>query len=391
MSWPMVPLGDLCSVASGGTPTRTNPNYYGGEIPWVKIGDMVQGIVSKTEESITRDALENSSAKVFQKGTLLLSIFATVGRTAILGIDAATNQAIAGITPNNAVLDINYLRHFLDSSVQDLLKRSRGVAQVNINLSILKSILVPLPPMEEQRRIAGILDKAEELRAKRRATLALLNHLPQAIFLEMFGDPVTNPRALPQMPIRDIGRVITGNTPSRACLENFGSAIEWIKSDNLNTTDYFVSKAEEGLSERGRSVGRCAPADSILVTCIAGSPQCIGNAGMADREVAFNQQINALIPAMGNPHFLYAQMVVGKKLIQNASTASMKGMVSKGRFEQILLLFPAVTLQHEFGRFAEVALKQKQALVNSQTRIDSLCTALQRRAFGGPHMSEVGK
>lgn len=212
MTWPAVSLGELCSVASGGTPSRTRPSYYGSDIPWVKISDMLQGTITHTDEHITREGLANSSAKVFPKGTLLLSIFATVGRTAILGIDAATNQAIAGITPDSKRLDLVFLRHYLDASVPELIKQSRGVAQVNINLSILKSHPIPLPPLDEQRRIAAMLDKAEELHAKRRAAIALLDQLPQAIFLEMFGDPFANPMNWPVEPLIrhvDVRRPIT--------------------------------------------------------------------------------------------------------------------------------------------------------------------------------------
>jgi type I restriction enzyme S subunit len=192
--WSEVALGDVCDVSSGGTPARSHPENFGGDVPWVKIGDMLQGRITATEECISREGLATSSAKLFPAGTVLLSIFATIGRTAILGIDAATNQAVAGIVPTTDSLDTSYLRRFLDSSAASLARTGRGVAQANINLSILRTHRVPLPPIEEQRRIAAVLDQADELRAKRRATLALLDTLTESIFLDMFGDPVTASR-----------------------------------------------------------------------------------------------------------------------------------------------------------------------------------------------------
>ena len=95
-----VRLGDICRTASGGTPSRTNAGYYGGVIPWVKSGELPDGIVSSIEETITEVGLKNSSAKVFPKGTVLLALYgATVGKVGILPCDAATNQAVCAIFP----------------------------------------------------------------------------------------------------------------------------------------------------------------------------------------------------------------------------------------------------------------------------------------------------
>jgi type I restriction enzyme S subunit len=257
------------------------------------------------------------------------------------------------------------------------------VNQATVGRESFLALRIPLPPLEEQRRIADMLDRAEVLRTKRRASLAQLGILTHALFLDLFGDPATNPKGWPVMPIGEIGTVITGNTPSRERPENFGNAIEWIKSDNINTPHYYLTKADEGLSESGKAVARIAPPQSILVTCIAGSPDCIGNAAMTDREVAFNQQINALVPHQGDPHFLYAQILVGKRLIQEASTAAMKGMVNKSRFERILLPFPPLALQHEFANRVVAIEKLRNVYHASLANLDSLFATLQYRAFQG--------
>ena len=199
----------------------------------------------------------------------------------------------------------------------------------------------------------------------------------------MFGDPATNSKHWEQKIIKDIGEVITGNTPSRANLEFYGTAVEWIKSDNINTPHYYLTQAEEGLSELGKTVARIAPSGSILVTCIAGSPSCIGNAAIVDREVAFNQQINALVPYKDDVNFLFVQILIAKKLIQNASTASMKGMVNKSKFEQIELLSPPLPLQKEFSQRVEVVEELKTTHRASLTELQALFASLQHRAFRG--------
>jgi type I restriction enzyme, S subunit len=213
--------------------------------------------------------------------------------------------------------------------------------------------------------------------------LAQLDNLTQALFLEMFGDPMSNPKGWTVKPISLLGKVVTGSTPSREVPEYYGDSVEWIKSDNINTPHYYLTKATEGLSEAGKAVGRVVPPNSILVTCIAGSPECIGNAAMADREVSFNQQINAFIPTELDAHFAYAQIIVGKKLIQNASTNGMKGMVSKSRFEAIEFMAPPRPLQQTFATRIQAIESLKTTHRTALTELDALFASLQQRAFAG--------
>jgi type I restriction enzyme S subunit len=290
------------------------------------------------------------------------------------------------IRPRPDKLDPRFLLHFLRVPffrIQGERRMTGSAGQRRVPANFLSTFDIPLPPLLLQRRIAEVLDKAEALRAKRRAALAQLDSLTKSLFLDLFGDPATNPKGWPTKPLGEIGKVITGNTPPRSNPNYYGKHIEWIKSDNINTPHYYLTKATEGLSESGKSIARTVPAGSILITCIAGSPECIGNASMTDREVAFNQQINAFIPDKEDAHFIYAQMIVGKRLIQEASTAGMKGMVSKGRFEQILFPLPPISLQREFARRVAAVEKLKTAQRAALTELDALFASLQHRAFRG--------
>ena len=163
----MARLGDICEIQSGGTPARSNSSYWdGGTIPWVKISDIRSKCLQNTEEFITENGLQTSSAKIYPKGTILYSIFATIGDTCILDIDATTNQAIAGLTIKNDNVYREYLYYYLVSLKSEINSLGRGVAQNNINMSILRNLSVPLPPLEEQRKIAAVLDQVSALIAK---------------------------------------------------------------------------------------------------------------------------------------------------------------------------------------------------------------------------------
>lgn len=293
---------------------------------------------------------------------------------------------ISVLRPDRRKVDPRFLFHWFASERIQALLRSFGQKTTNIsnlNFERTLNLELALPPLCEQRRIAEVLDRADALRAKRRAAQVQLEGLAQSIFLEMFGDPLKNPLHWPVRQIGEIGKVATGNTPPRSNPEFYGAHIEWIKSDNINSPDDYLTRASEGLSEAGARLGRIAPVGSILVTCIAGSPDCIGNAAIADRPVAFNQQINALIPQLADTRFLYVQLLVGKKLIQQASTTGMKGIVSKSRFEAIKILVPPLALQREFARRVEAVERMKAAQRASVAELDALFASLQHRAFRG--------
>jgi type I restriction enzyme S subunit len=156
--WVEVELGTVCFTTSGGTPSRRNNEFYNGSIPWVKSGELDKGIIYNTEEKISDEAIKKSSAKVFPKDTLLIALYgATIGKLAFLGVDAATNQAICGIYKSQA-LESKYLYHFLLNRRQKLISQGTGGAQPNISQTILKKLVVPLPPLTIQRTIVAKIE-----------------------------------------------------------------------------------------------------------------------------------------------------------------------------------------------------------------------------------------
>lgn len=188
-----VKLGDVCIIQSGGTPSRSNLDYWkNGTISWVKISDIKDKYLNFTEEYITYEGLKNSSAKIFSKGTILYTIFATLGEVSILNIEAATNQAIAGIKLVDENVYNDFLYYYLVSKKEEVNNRGRGVAQNNINLSMLKNIEIEMPNLEKQRKIANVLDKVNKIINKRQQQLKKIDELVKSRFIEMFGDPLKN-------------------------------------------------------------------------------------------------------------------------------------------------------------------------------------------------------
>lgn len=154
--WPMVKLGELGKWAAGGTPSRLKAEYFGGIIPWASIADLNDGFVSMTMESITELGLQNSSAKIYPKGSILIAMYGSIGKLGINVVPMASNQAIACFMPNET-LERDYAFWALYSLRSELIMIGRGGTQKNIGQGILKEQKIPLPPLGEQKRIAEIL------------------------------------------------------------------------------------------------------------------------------------------------------------------------------------------------------------------------------------------
>jgi type I restriction enzyme S subunit len=157
--WKRVRLGEIAKTSSGGTPSRGVPAYYDGDIPWVKSGELGDSTVYDTQERITRAALASSSAKLFPKGTLCIALYgATVGKLGILGVAAATNQAVCGIFLPPEI-DTRFAYRYLESRRRDLVEMGKGGAQSNISQQIIRELDFPFPPLPTQRSIVAEIEK----------------------------------------------------------------------------------------------------------------------------------------------------------------------------------------------------------------------------------------
>jgi type I restriction enzyme, S subunit len=156
--WPIVPLGNIACVSSGGTPSRKIPAYWSGDIPWITTSLIDFNEIHAAEEFITTEGVMKSSAKVYPKGTLLMAMFGqgvTRGKVAVLGIDAAFNQACVGITPVRGI-NAEYLYQFLANNYNEIRQLSNSGSQENLNAGLIKGIGVPMPSIDEQIGIAHL-------------------------------------------------------------------------------------------------------------------------------------------------------------------------------------------------------------------------------------------
>ena len=378
-----IKLKDAFELQIGKTPSRNKSEYWNGVYKWVSISDIgnSEKYVYSTRELITDKGIIDSGVKVIPKGTVIMSFKLSIGKTAITTEDMYTNEAIVAFIDKKKIpIDIDYM-YYLCSGSNWMQGVNKAVMGLTLNKATLSEKEINIPNIEIQKKCACNLDKIDRIIDLKKQQLDQLDLLVRSLFIEMFGDPVENPKKWDIIQLHDRCDIVTGNTPAREKSEYYGNYIEWIKSDNINTDDMYLTVAEEYLSKKGLLVGRCVEAGSILMTCIAGSIGCIGNVGVANRKVAFNQQINAIVPNKDSNIFIYWLMVLSKKYIQGTVNMSLKGILSKGKLSELYFPFPPIELQHKFEKNAIVIDKSKLAVKKSLEELEILKKSLMQKYF----------
>lgn len=383
---PILSLEEFCETGSGGTPHRANDQYYGGIIPWVKSGELREDIIVHTEEKITELGLKESSAKIVPAGSILLAMYgATVGRMAILGIDAATNQAVCNIRPDPKRADPRYVFHCLQSRINHFLGRAAGGAQPNISQGIIKETKIPLPSLDEQRRIAAIMDKADELRRKRKHALELLDNLTQSIFLEMFGE-LGSYRALTvgqslSRPLRN------GLSPAKA-----GSFPGKVLTLSAITGGVFKPAAtKEAMFANELPSNQCVEQGEFLICRGNGNKSLVGIGVFASHSMADTLFPDTIIAGQIDPDKFHPQFFqdvwngtwVRSQIEQSARTTNGTFKVNQRGLESVSIPMPDIALQKNYGE--KVALIQQAKIVafNQLNSLSFLYSSLQSRAFSG--------
>jgi type I restriction enzyme, S subunit len=374
--WEWKNLGDVADIIMGQSPSGTSYNENREGTPFL------QGNAEFGDNFPKHKKFTTEPSKIATKSSVLISVRAPVGDTNIADLNYCIGRGLASISLKNG--DNKYLLYLLRSMKPIIEAKGTGSTFKAISKSIINEIEIPLPPLPVQRQIVAVLEQAEAVKRQRQEADALTGALLQSVFLEMFGNPVRNEKGWEEKELRKFGEVKTGNTPPRINPSNYGDFIEWIKSDNINSQSTYLERSQEYLSEEGLKIGRFAPKKSILITCIAGSLSCIGNAAIANRDVAFNQQINAIIPKSDvNELFLYHAILLSQEYIQNHATRSMTKMINKGVLSDLLFICPPFALQQQFARVVERVERIRDLQVASGKAIEGLCEGLMQRAFAG--------
>ena len=359
-------IGESCSVVSGGTPSRSKNEYWeNGNIPWIKIGNIKSKYVNEYDELITEQGLNNSSAKLLKKGTILYTIFATLGEVGILDIEACTNQAIAGINITDPRIKTDYLYYYLKSKKDYINNIGRGVAQNNINLTTLKNFEIPLIDVNKQLNIVEILEKVERMICLKEKEIDDLDLLIKARFVEMFGNPVLNDKEWKQEPLRKLATKIgSGATPKGGKDTYRKEGISFIRSMNVHNGQFeykdlahisyeqatqldnvTIEPNDVLLNITGASVARCCIVPADILPARVNQHVCI---------VRCNDSIMAKFL-----NYLLIDNNCQDLLWNIAGSGATREAITKQQIENLPIILPPFELQQQFEGFVEQVDKSR--------------------------------
>ena len=290
--WKTYRLGDVCKkVCSGGTPKSTEPSFYDGDIPWLNTKEINFNRIYSTERCITQKGLDNSSAKWIDANCVIVAMYgATAAKVAINKIPLTTNQACCNLSIDEKIADYRFVYYWLCFNYTNLASLANGGAQQNLNAQQIKDFEISLPPLEEQRRIAGILGAIDDKIENNRRINTNLELQAQALYKQWFVDfEFPNEEGKPYKSsggkmadselgpiperwcvgkLEDIGDIIGGGTPSKAVAEYYTkNGIAWITPKDLSVShSKFTSKGETDITELGykNSSAKIMPRGSVL-------------------------------------------------------------------------------------------------------------------------------
>ena len=369
----------------GKTPSRNNSDYWNTkDNKWISIADLskCEKYITDTKEYISDIAIKESGINPIPANTVVMSFKLSIGKTAITKEVIYSNEAIMSFRDKKTIELLPDYTYYLMMSKRWDEGTNKAVMGKTLNKATLSEIKVSVHDIAEQQRIVNVLDKLTALIDKRKKQLEKLDELVKSRFVEMFGDPKENPKGYSKRQLKQTCKVITGNTPSRAVCEYYGEHIEWIKTDNIVSGLINPTTATEFLSEKGMAVGRTIEKDSILMACIAGSLSSIGRVCVTDRKVAFNQQINAIVPNDYNILFLYVLLQISKEYLIEEINMALKGILSKSKLEEKVFIVPPMELQEEFAAFVKQTDKSKFEIKQSLEKLELLKKALMQKYFG---------
>ena len=381
-------LGDICAVVSGTTPKSTQPEYWDGNLNWVTPAELTDesDVIYESQRKITPQAVIDSSLKPFPAGTVLLSSRAPIGKVAITGTEMFCNQGFKNLICSDKIYN-RYLYHFLKDKTAYLNSLGRGATFKEISKSIVENIEIPLPPLDEQRKIAAVLDKVSDLIAKRRQQLDKLDEMIKVRYVEMFGECKSNPKNWDICNLEDIAQV---GSSKRVFVEELkGSGIPFFRGTEIGALaegkrvkpELFIT--EEHYQQLCLATGKPQIGDLLMPSICPDGRIWVVNSEepfyFKDGRVLWVHDINEDFNSVFLLYTLKDRIMTDYSSIASGTTFAELKIFS---LKQCKIFDVPVELQNKFAAFIAQADKSKLAIQKSLDKLETLKKTLMQEYFG---------
>ncbi|NJD51903.1 MAG: hypothetical protein FIB07_03455 [Candidatus Methanoperedens sp.] len=385
--WEWKRLGEVATVGAGNSAPQGDHYFNDGKYPFVRTQDVGREkaaiFLVKTKDEINDLAVKDFNLKLWPVKTLLIpksgeSTF--LNHRALLGKPSYVSSHLATVVPSNRLLP-EYL--FFWSLILDSKKLTHDINYPSLRLSELESARIPLPPLTTQRRIVSILEKAEGTKRLRAQADELTDRLLQSVFLEMFGDPVKNPKGWEMIKLGELTEISSGSTPSRDVPAYFGGEIPWVKTTEVKGIR--IHNTEEYITMSGLNNSSCKiyPKKSIIIA-MYGQGKTRGNVGLLEIDAATNQACCVLKPNQKyDSVYLFELLRNSYDNLRNLGRGGNQPNLNGEIIKNYVIPLPPLPIQQQFARLVEKVEAMRQSQAQSKQQIEDLFSALVQKAFRG--------
>lgn len=364
--WEKKTLGQIGKIISGSTPRTDNPlNWEGGIHNWVTPAELKgEKFYGSTQKKITDYALSTTKLILMPVGTVLLSSRAPIGKVAITTEPMYCNQGFKNIECNSSIHN-EYLYYYLKYNNDELNRRGNGVTFKEISKKIVEQFPVIIPSLNEQQAIASELDAIQTMIDCYKAQLADLDALAQSIFLDMFGDPVANPKGWKKESLNKYASIGTGATPSRKILSYYEGDIPWVKSTEVHNS--YILETQEHITQEAIDNSNCSIyLPNTILIAMYGQGKTRGQVGLLKIEATTNQACAAIrCKDSLDPIFCYWHFQMCYEANRELGNGTNQKNMNLTIVGNIKFIIPPLVLQQLFAHRVE-AIEQQKELIKSQ-------------------------
>ena len=386
----MAKLGEVCTIVSGSTPKTSVTSYWDGNIKWITPAELNEDTfyIMDSVRHITEEGKEKTGLSYLPTGTVILSSRAPIGKTAIAGCEMCCNQGFKNLICSDAVYN-EYLYFFLKSKTDYLNSLGRGATFKEISKSIVESIEIPLPEVNQQKEIAEKFKKLEQLISLRKQQLAKLDELVKARFVEMFGDVLLNSMQWPEKTLENMADIVSGITKGRKTAEADLQEVPYMAVSNVKDGYIDWTTVKTILATRQEIEQYRLMPDDILMT-EGGDPDKVGRGAIIKVPLKNSIHQNHIFRVRLDeqeilPSFFaeYLRHQKAKRYFLGcAKQTTGIASINMRQLRALPTLVPPLSLQKQFAAFVERVDQQKQTVQQSLEKLELMKNALMQEYFG---------